>query len=306
MGIQSGTYRLRNAKSGTYFDASVSHQGQVHGWACRPENENQKWVVEPRGGVHVLRNAGNNQYASVSGTENGTRVQVSENPTEWRIEEKDGAYAVYVSGSESAIDLDMGRSENGTSISIWYYTGAHQQRWHFEEASGGGQQQSSGGQQYGQQQPQGYGGQAEGQYIGDVPPGVYRIHNSFSGTALDLSGAKADDGTPCIGYQVTNGANQTWRFESGSNGYRLKNGASGTYAGYRSDEQPTDGVLLTGNQSPVEWQVKQVDQGHQLHLASNPDLVLDLADGSKEDGAKICLWTNKNGQNQKWILELAQ
>lgn len=295
MGIQPGTYRLKNAKSGTYFDASVSHPGQVHGWACRPENENQKWVVEPRGGGHVLRNAGNNQYASVSGTENGTRVQASGNPTEWRIEEKDGAYAVYVSGSQSVIDLDMGRCENGTSISIWYYTGDHQQKWHFEEASGGGQQQ-----------PQGYGGQGEGRYVGDVPPGVYRIHNSFSGTALDLSGAKGDDGTPCIGYQVTNGANQTWRFEPGSNGYRLKNVASGTYAGYRSHEQPTDGVLLTGNQNPVEWQVKLVDQGHQLHLASNPILVLDLAEGSRVDGAKICLWTNKNGQNQKWRLELAQ
>ena len=76
--------------------------------------------------------------------------------------------------------------------------------------------------------------------------------------------------------------------EPGSRGYRFKNHASGTYAGYQSHENPTDGVLLTGNRNQVEWTVQQVDQGYQIHLAQNPNLVLDLASGDKSDGAKVC------------------
>jgi len=50
--------------------------------------------------------------------------------------------------------------------------------------------------------------QSRGNYNGAVPPGTYYIRNVHTGTALDLSGASAQDGTRVIGYQVTGGQNQ--------------------------------------------------------------------------------------------------
>jgi len=281
MPIQPGTYRFRNTKSGTYLDASVKEEGLVHGWASRPGNQNQKWIVEQRGGNYALKNLGDGRYAWIQNQQDGSRVEVSKEATEWSFVDQNGGYVIYAAGTGLVIDLDMGSSDNGASIAVWGFHGADQQIWQAEPEGGQG-----------------------GGYVGAVPPGAYRIRNAYTGTALDLSGGGANDGTPCIGYHVGTGINQVWHLEQGQNGYTFKNGASGTFAGFR--EQPTDGVLLSGNSQSVEWQVNQADEGYQLHVASNPSLVVDLADGLKDDGAKICIWTNKNGQNQKWLLEPAQ
>jgi hypothetical protein len=52
---------------------------------------------------------------------------------------------------------------------------------------------------------------ASGGYQGPLQPGGYYIRNVHTGTALDLSGAKPDNGTSIIGYQVTSGQNQIVR-----------------------------------------------------------------------------------------------
>jgi len=54
-----------------------------------------------------------------------------------------------------------------------------------------------------------------------------------------------------------------WQFDSGSRGYTIRNAASGSYLSFGKNEQPGEGVLLTGNNNPVEWEVRQSDQGYQ-------------------------------------------
>ncbi|KAG9019722.1 hypothetical protein FRB90_010992 [Tulasnella sp. 427] len=282
--VQPGNYRIRNAKSGTYLDESNKNADQVHGWDSRPDNQNQKWTLEQANQGFTIKNLGHGRYLAPSSSDDGAEVTALDNPFEWELREENGAYAITIPGSQQVVDLDRGHDENGTPVSIWGFHGASQQLWQLEE---------EGGYQGGQQQPQ---------YQGPISPGTYRVHNVFTGTALDLAGGKSDDGTPVIAWSVGNGPNQAWTFESGSKGYRVKNNASGTYLGCGS---LNEGELLAGHSQPVEWTVTQDDEGYQLHPAENPQLVIDLAEGKKDDGAKICIWSNKQGQNQKWLIQQA-
>ncbi|KAG8897822.1 hypothetical protein FRC00_003772 [Tulasnella sp. 408] len=308
--VQAGTYRLRNVKSGTYLDESDKNQDTVHGWDSRPQNDNQKWILEPAGDESFrIKNLEHGRYVAVSGPKDGAPVKASSGDRDvWTFKNQGRGYAIYLQGTGHVIDLDQGKDENGTRVSVWGYTGAHQQLWDLEQVEGG--RGGSYGQQQQQQQPSGqqqdqwsnYRGDGQQQYQGAIQPGTYRVHNVFTNTALDLAGGKSDDNTPVIAWSQGSGANQTWSFESGSRGYRIKNGASGSFLGY---DGFSEGSLLAGRSQPVEWTVTQADQGYQIHPADNPGWVLDLAEGKKDDGAKICLWSNKNGDNQKWRLERA-
>jgi len=293
MSIQPGTYRIRNVKSGTYLDASARNEGVIHGWASR-ENDDQKWIVERSGGGYTLKNVANGRYASVNDAQDNNPVQATGNPTEWNIENKGDGSAIYACGSGVVIDLDSGRSENGTAINVWGWHGAKQQLWCFEQVGQGG-----GG--YGQQQQQ---QQQSGGYQGPVTPGAYHIVNAFTGTVFDLAAGDANDGTPISGWERGNGPNQIWHVEAGQNGYRFRNHASNTYASFGGNVQ--EGALLTGKREFDEWVLKQSDLGYQIHSARDENFVLDLAAGSRDNGAKICIWENKSGQNQQWKLEPAQ
>ncbi|KAG8991189.1 hypothetical protein FRB94_011254 [Tulasnella sp. JGI-2019a] len=133
MTVQQGIYRIKNRKSGTYLDASVKHRGEIHGWDIRPDNDNQKWHVEECNENFKLKNVEFNEFVSVRGHMGGDRIVLSHNPTEWEIQDRGhGAYSIAVVGKDLCIDLDMGRSENGTHVSVWSWHGAEQQYWRFE------------------------------------------------------------------------------------------------------------------------------------------------------------------------------
>ncbi|KAG8931814.1 hypothetical protein FRC03_011340 [Tulasnella sp. 419] len=299
--VQEGIYRLKNVRSGTYLDASIQKKNVVHGWDSRPENKNQQWEIRRSGDKYTIKNVGNGDYINVWNTNDRTDVKVKDDPTPVRFEEHDGAYAIYLDDSQGVIDLDQGRDENGTDINVWRFSGAKQQLWRLEGVGSGYQSQSG-------VQPRGESSYSappqQDNYRGAVNPGTYYIRNVHTGTALDLAGGASTDGTKVIGYSAGSGNNQKWTLEPGSRGYRLKNAQSGTYAGFQSHESPTDGVLLTGNRNAPEWDVKQADQGYQFFIPGT-NYVLDLASGDRSDGAKICLWTNKGENNQKWNLQQA-
>jgi len=65
MTIQTGTYRIKNAKSHTYLDASEKKPGVIHGWDNRPDSNNQKvWEIQ------VIRRHHTDTYPSPSGLSN--------------------------------------------------------------------------------------------------------------------------------------------------------------------------------------------------------------------------------------------
>jgi len=314
MSVQPGVYKIKNAASGTYLDASAKHQGQVHGWGERQGNKNQEWEVQPgQDGGYTLKNLGQNRYASADSPADGTRVEASQQPYEWDIKQEGGKYAICVRNGGTCVDLDNGSREDGASVCLWGNRGAEQQQWEFESQGGGSYSGGGGGQQaaYGAAQASGYsqggssqGGGGGGSYVGSVQPGAYHICNAQAGTNMDLAGGGGGDNVPVLGWQGSGGPNQIWELESGQNGYRIKNRQSGSYLGYQG--QPNEGTFVTGCTQPVEFQVTAKDNGcHQIHVANNPNLVVDLAGGGSDNGVKILLYNNGGGNNQQWKLEPA-
>lgn len=172
---------------------------------------------------------------------------------------------------------------------------------HLLASSGGGGQRGNNDGGYVSQsgvQPQG------GQYQGPIQPGTYVLKNVRTGTVADLAGGGSNDGAPVIGYSFGGGNNQKWEFQPGQRGYVIKNAQSGTHAGWSNGLQTSQGTAVSGNSNRVEWEVRQSGQGYELSVPGS-DLVLDLAEGSAEDGAKIVLWTRSGSDNQQWRLERA-
>lgn len=333
MSFNNGRYRIKNQQSGTYFD--VPQSGEAHGWQGYAQNLNQQWDLEQANGGFRIKNAGSGQWVNTRGEpRDGCRVITSGQPRIWEIKHEQGGWAIFAQGSREVIDLDYGKTENGAWINVWGFTGANQQYWQFEQVSGGQQQggysqqqqgqqqqQPQGGNQYGGQQQQGY--QQQGQqgqqqssadqwaaknaYHGPLQPGAYFITNCLAGTALDLNGGKSNEGNEVIGFASNRANNQTWYIESGQNGYRIKNGASGTYLGYQN---AGEGAEIGGYRDAKEFQVNPgPNQNYQFQCATNTNLVMDLVNGVHHgrpvDGAKVVLWTNNNGENQFWRLDKA-
>ncbi|KAG8916562.1 hypothetical protein FRC00_014687, partial [Tulasnella sp. 408] len=157
------------------------------------------WILERADDESFrIRNLEHGRYVAVSGPkDNGRR------------------YAIYLQGTGHVIDFDQGKDESSTRVSVWGYTGAHQQLWDLEEVEGGNcggyAQQQPAGQQQQQDQWSNYRGHQQQQYQGAVLPGTYSVHNVFNNTALDLAGGKRNDNTPVIACQWSagGGANQT-------------------------------------------------------------------------------------------------
>ncbi|KAG8929960.1 hypothetical protein FRC02_004846 [Tulasnella sp. 418] len=121
--------------------------------------------------------------------------------------------------------------------------------------------------------------------------------------ALDLAGANPAPGTPVVNYHVHRGQNQKWMLESGNKGYRIKNAQTGTYLGLAANVIEKQGNSVSCNPTPAEWDVVADGSNFIIKLASNKNMVLDLAYGVGKDGNKIIIWPMHGGANQQWIIE---
>ncbi|KAG8918369.1 hypothetical protein FRC00_012557 [Tulasnella sp. 408] len=272
-------YRLRNVKGGIYLD---EREDSIGGWPNDPQSESQKWILEPGQDGWHLKNLKSKLYASSISHQGDNSLKASSIKDIWWFYNRGTGYALCLKASDplKAIDLSKGGSKPGTHVNVLPYdTSAEQQLWELEEVK----------------DPQ-----LSGQYKGPIPPGTYRIHNILTNTALDLAGGKKDEGMKVHSWSAHGGPNQNWIFESGTDGYRIKNGTSGTYL--RSEEL-APGSELTCRSASVEWTVTQADKGFMIHTVgeSEADLVIELDGG--DNGVRPRVRANKDTDNQKWRIE---
>lgn len=334
MTISPGTYRIRNAKSGTILDLSRKEGHEVHGWQQHDQN-NQHWYVQRAGEGYHFKNVEAGQFASVNGTHNGSKVHGSGNPTTWDLREKNGRYFIHVLNSDHVVDLDMGREANGTTVHLWDRTGAQQQQWNFEKIndnSGGGGGGSGGGgggyqpppqqhyqpppqqQQPPAQQPQQPPPQQQQPppqqqppvQTGPVAPGTYTLKNVKTGTVLDLSRGESNEGADVFGYEHNGGNNQKWQVQPTGHGQNMtiRNLESNSYAAFPG-QSFAQGVLVKGSTQPQEFTILAADKGFYVSPVQQPGYVLDLVHGSDKNGTKVCVWQNNQQDNQKWYFERA-
>ncbi|KAG9019723.1 hypothetical protein FRB90_010993 [Tulasnella sp. 427] len=290
--IWPGTYRLRNVKSGTYLDSNHDTT-TIHGWDSRPNNESQKWIIEtsdmePTG--FTIRNFRHGRYICATSESEGAEVTVDDYSLFWVFGREEGGWTGNVLRKEGGAGVGAVKGVQTimqNTVSLRNFDGGPQQLWVLE-AQGGSQS---------------YQYQQDYQHM--IAPTDHYVYNALTGAALDLAGGKADDGTPIFAYSPHGQLNQTWVFEYGNRGYRVRNKASGTYLGYGD---LNEGVSISGHKHPFEWVITVEHGRFQFHPVGNDtQLIIDLAEGRREDGAKIFLFPKNNvldnGANQKWRIE---
>ncbi|KAG8964879.1 hypothetical protein FRC03_001268 [Tulasnella sp. 419] len=140
-------------------------------------------------------------------------------------------------------------------------------------------------------------------YVGALAPGAYWIRNAHSKGALDLSQGDPTPGKPIVNWVPHGGEHQKWILESGTAGYKVKNAHTKTYLSFATNVSAAQNSSVSGNPTPVEWELVALGSNYQLLLAKNRSLVLDLADWKNNNGNRIIVWSNHKGANQQWIFE---
>lgn len=140
-----------------------------------------------------------------------------------------------------------------------------------------------------------------------IPDGVYRITAMHSGKVLDVYDASLNSNEMIIQYPWVGDNNQRWYFTFLGNGYyrieALHSWLSMTYN--------TGGIFGTNPRlvqsgwsgSPLQqWKISVVQPGQFAIECRFNGQVLDVFDGSFDDGVKIITWPWNGDANQRWAL----
>jgi len=288
--LPPGTYRIKNRHSKGAVDLAGGKKDPgtpIANWEYHG-GRNQQWILES--GVHgyKIKSVYSGTYLSfASGLQLASLAAISGNPTpvEWQIVKHGNAYIIVLaSNTNLVLDLFESRTNNGNKIILYQKTGNDNQDWIFEAVK---------------EEPA---AQPKKVYSGPLRAGTYAVRNAYSNAALDLAASDPAPGTAIANWTAHGGNNQKWTLEPGENGYKIKNVAAGTYLSFASGVPAAIGSRVSGNPTPVEWQLERQENGpnYFIHLASDPKLVLDLMDFKTENGAKIAAYPKNGGQNQLW------
>ncbi|KAG8939983.1 hypothetical protein FRC03_005860 [Tulasnella sp. 419] len=137
---------------------------------------------------------------------------------------------------------------------------------------------------------------------GVVLPGVYWIQSALSRMAVDMQAYKRDPGTPVINYEANNADSQKWIIQAAGNGYTIKNFTTNTFLSLAEGVVPASYVPVTGNPTPVEWEIFRDGRYFIIRLASNKGLAMDLKYGGCKNSNPIILHDCHKEPTQQWIL----
>lgn len=138
---------------------------------------------------------------------------------------------------------------------------------------------------------------------------VYKLINTGSGNALDVSGAGTANGTNVQIWQDLNNGAQEWQIVSlGDGTYKLVNPSSGKAL-------DVDGAL-TANGTNVQiwqdfnggiaqkWTITNVGGGSFKLINPNSGRALDVDNGGTANGTNVRIWDDNGSNAQKWQLVL--
>ncbi|CAE6471523.1 unnamed protein product [Rhizoctonia solani] len=136
MGIEPGTYMIKNHASWTVLDESTDGQRVIHGWQ-QTNRPNQHWHVNHAdGGAYTVQNVQSGSYLHTDGPYDNSKLVGSDTLSTWYLDQQDdGSVYIIYPGSNRVADLDNGNAAEGTAINLWERnsTGTKQQQWFFEK-----------------------------------------------------------------------------------------------------------------------------------------------------------------------------
>ena len=149
---------------------------------------------------------------------------------------------------------------------------------------------------------------SEGKPTADVIDGeVYRIIAKHSNKALTVGGNIAN-GSPLVQSTYTRAANQHFKISNAKGVYSIMpvNSTQAVEIGGCGTNNE-DKASLWGNWDGdcQQWAIVPLNNGHVKIMNNKSGKVLDVAGGSKNDGATVFQYDFLNGENQQWRFELA-
>ncbi|EUC66591.1 ricin-type beta-trefoil lectin domain protein, putative [Rhizoctonia solani AG-3 Rhs1AP] len=132
-----------------------------------------------------------------------------------------------------------------------------------------------------------------------VEPGMYRIVNKLTGTALQVS---EHDHNKIVSWQhVEERKSQWWHLQRSGSGYRFKNRQHNEL--YISVASTDSNAIVTASRYPSTWVFLKIGDHYGIKLAE-VDEMIDIPFGRKTDGIEIRLWPTDGhwGEKQTWDL----
>lgn len=133
----------------------------------------------------------------------------------------------------------------------------------------------------------------------------YKIISRNSGKALDVSGAKRDNGVNILQYSYNGNENQKWYIQKQSNGYYIiKSSLTGKVVEVQDWSGSNGGNIRQwdyyGNPNQ-EWKIEAVDGYYKL-VNRLSGKALDVEARSTANCANVIQWDYSGGWNQQWSI----
>lgn len=140
-----------------------------------------------------------------------------------------------------------------------------------------------------------------------LPDGTYTIHSSANtGKALDVSGAKDQDGANIQLWFANNTPAQSWKitYNSTTEDYTIRNTMSGRALDLDSaavDVRTNIQLYKYNGTCAQRWKLlPTTNNSYAIASACDPGYVIDITDAKIQDGTNIQLWFKNNTPAQDW------
>ena len=258
------------------------------------------WVIRSAAndGV-VLASASNTWRGAVQGAASGSSAGI------WRIEETsdEGEFHI-LNGADSPWMLDVNGAYplSGAACIMWRDNGGDTQVWTFEEVEGTGTGQGASGASEQVSLPAGFPSSADGT--------LYRIVSvSNPSVAVQANSDLANGGSVSMA-AISDSSSQLFRFAFADDGtYTIESAAyDGMFLTPGSLMVNGDVfVMSTASGANRSWRLELSGSGR-FHIlsAANGELMLDTSGATTAAGARVIMWTNNNGNTQRWTLQAVE
>lgn len=336
--IVEGVYYIQSAsvnKMALDVDSGLDENGTNIQLYTKNETEAQQWEITYNSDTddYNIINVASEKSLDVAGAgiNNGTNIQLWETnqscAQRWKIVEVAGEAVKFVSAcSNRVLDVSGGKMENGRNIQLWSDNGTSAQQWilvpvevvedglynissaiinnKIIDISGGIYNAKNGTnvQIYKDNKTT-----AQRWYIERDDNGYYTIKNKQSGKVLDIIGGSTSNGANVRIYDYNKTCAQKWRIMKSDEKYTFISACSHKVldlAGGNTQNGTNIQIYHPNNTVAQKWILSPISmiEPDTYNIVSKlaDDKVIDIANGSKYNGANIQLYKNNETEAQQW------
>lgn len=339
--IENGEYYIKMSKDITkVLEIDKNSNVQINN---KNNKENQRFYIEYiSDGYYIIQNRKYNKVVDVYGgnTMNGTNVQVyNSNGTsaqKWIIkDEGNDKYSIISWKSELYLDVAGGRTDNGNNVQIYEENGTEAQKFIFEKVHKSERKKTIEDGEYKIVSALGenevisvndrnsnvelwedtneYNKRFNIKYIGD---GYYTIQVLSSKKMLDVQDANIKKGANVQVYSNNETEAQQWIIKELEDGYySIISKLSDLNISINNDNIQNGTNIQLNEENEIDTQkfrfIRVDEEGkktlkdgiYKIKTALDPNMVLDISAGSRENNANLQIWSDSNVKQQRFFIK---